>query len=132
MIVDTNVLLRALDRDEGAQGSAVRARIETARSTGDALTVLAVTVLEAAYVLESARTGYGWDRKAIAKAIEAVVDEPAFAVEHGEALLTAAAIYAARPIDLHDCFLSAVGQERGLRVLSFDEDLRRLGNSERP
>ncbi len=55
VIVDTNVLLRALDRDAGAQGAAVRARVQAARLTGDTLTVLSVTVLEVAYVLESAR-----------------------------------------------------------------------------
>jgi predicted nucleic acid-binding protein len=32
VIVDTNVLLRALDRDESADAKAVRARIENARA----------------------------------------------------------------------------------------------------
>lgn len=132
MIVDTNVLLRSLDRDAGPHGSAVRTRVEAARATGETLTVLAATVLEVAYVLESIRAGYGWDRDVIAHAVEAVVDDPAFAVEHGEALREAAASYRARAIDLHDCFISAIGKQRGERVLSFDDDLRRLGNIERP
>lgn len=54
------------------------------------MTVLAVTVLEVAYVLESSHAGYGWDRADIARAVEAVVDELALAVEHGEALRAAA------------------------------------------
>lgn len=132
MIVDTNVLLRALDRNPGAQTDAVRARIETARSTGGTLTVMSATVLEAAYVLESSRTGYGWDRDAVARAVEAIVDEPAFAVEHAQALRNAAERYRARSIDLHDCFLSLIAEQRNTRVLSFDDDLRRLGTGERP
>lgn len=132
MITDSNVLLRALDRDTGDQARAVRARIEAARAGGDRLTVLSATVLEVAYVLQSARAGYGWDRDAVARAVEAIVDDPAFEVEHGESLRTAAASHRERSIDLHDCFLSAVGQQRGARVLSFDDDLRRLGNSEHP
>jgi len=132
VIVDTNVLLRALDGDTSAHGQAVRNRVETARRTGQKLTVLSATLLEVAYVLESARAGYGWNRNDIARAVEAVLDDPAFEVEHSEALRNAAASYRARSVDLHDCLLSAVANQRQTRVLSFDEDLRRLGNSERP
>jgi predicted nucleic acid-binding protein len=46
VILDTNVLLRALDGDPGAQGQAARARIAQAREDGRQLTVLAATVLE--------------------------------------------------------------------------------------
>ena len=132
MIVDTNVVLRSFDRDAGPQGSAARARVEAARATGETLTVLAATVLEVVSVLESVRAGYGWERDVIAHAVEAVLDDPAFAVEHEDALREAAVSYRARAIDLHDCFISAIAKQRGDHVLSFDDDLRRLGNIERP
>jgi predicted nucleic-acid-binding protein len=80
----------------------------------------------------SPAAGYGWDRADIARAIDAVLDEPAFVVEHADALRGAISSHRARSIDLHDCLLSAVAAERATRVLSFDEDLRTLGNSERP
>lgn len=54
-------------------------------------------------MLESAAAGYGWDRDVVARAVEAVVDEPAFAVEHGEELSAAARTYRERAIDRHDC-----------------------------
>jgi len=132
VIVDTNVLLRALDGSTGSQAQAVRRRVETARATGAKLTVLAATVLEVAFVFESARAGYGWGRDDVARAVEAIVDEPAFDVEHGDALVDAATTYRMRSIDLHDCFLGAVADRRGTRVLSFDADLRKLGVSEKP
>lgn len=132
MIVDTNVLLRALDGGTDSQAQAVRRRVETARATGTKLTVLAATVLEVAFVLESARAGYGWGREDVARAVEAIIDEPAFDVEHGEALVDAATTYRMRSIDLHDCLLGAIANQRGTRVLSFDADLRRLGVSEKP
>jgi predicted nucleic-acid-binding protein len=132
MILDTNVLLRALDGDTSAHGQAVRRRIETARATGEPLTVLSATVLEVAYVLESARAGYGWDRHVIGQAIEAVIDEPAFDLEHADALRRAVTSYRARSVELHDCLLSAVANEGNTRVLSFDEDLHRLGTGEQP
>ena len=132
MILDTNVLLRVLERDAGAQGRAGRARVEAARATGEALTVLAATVLEVAFVLESARAGYGWNRTSVARAVEAIVDEPAFAVEHADALRLAAAVYRDRSVDLHDCLLHAAALERETRVLSFDGDLARLGSGEPP
>ena len=132
MIVDTNVLLRALKGGTDSQAQAVRRRVETARATGRTLTVLAATVLEVAFVLESARAGYGWGRDDVARAVGAVVDEPAFDVEHGHALVDAATMYRTRSIDLHDCFLAAIANQRGTRVLSFDADLRKLGVSEKP
>jgi predicted nucleic-acid-binding protein len=132
VIADTNLLLRALDGDPGAQGSTARKRISQARDTGRRLTVLSATLLEVAYVLQSAKAGYGWDRDAVADAVEAVLDDPGLAVEHADAVRTAAAIYRARSVDLHDCLLSALANERGTKVLSFDDDLRRLGNHQRP
>lgn len=132
MILDTNVLLRTLDRDRGARGRAARERVMTARETGETLSVLSATVLEAAYVLESARAGYGWDRNAIAAAVEAIAEDPAFEVEHEAALRAAVASYRARTLDLHDCLISALANERSTKVLSFDDDLRRLGTGERP
>jgi predicted nucleic-acid-binding protein len=132
VILDTNVLLRALDGDPGAQGQAARARIAQAREDGNQLTVLAATVLEVAYVLESSRAGYGWPRDAVADAITAVIEDPALEVEHADALRTAVAEYRARSVDLHDCLLSAIAAERDTAVLSFDEDLRRMGHHEFP
>jgi predicted nucleic-acid-binding protein len=132
VIVDTDVLLRALDRDASAHAEAVRERVETARASGETFTVLSATVLEMAYVLESSRAGYGWDRDVVAQAVKAVIDEPAFDVEHSTALRHASTRHQARSIDLHDCFLSAIANERHTRVLSLDQDLRRLGNSEKP
>ncbi|MGA2471379.1 MAG: PIN domain-containing protein [Solirubrobacteraceae bacterium] len=132
MIVDTNVLLRSLEGATSAQAKAVRNRVQDARESGERLTVLAATVLDAAYALASPGAGYGWDRADIARAIDAVLDEPAFAIEHTGALRSALSSYRARPIDLRDCLLSAAATEHATRVLSFDEDLRTLGNGEHP
>jgi predicted nucleic-acid-binding protein len=132
VIADTNLLLRALDGDQGAQGHVARQRLRQARDTGQPLTVLSATVLEVAYVLESARAGYGWDRAAVADAVEAILDDPGLDVEHANALRTAASSYQARSVDLHDCLLSALAGERSTQVLSFDDDLRRLGNHQAP
>lgn len=132
MIIDTNVLLRALDGSETPHSRSARGRIEAARAAGETLAVLSATVLEAIYVLESERAGYGWDRDAIARALSAIVHEPAFEVEHGPAFEAATATYRTRAIDLHDCLLAALADQRGTRVLSFDEDLRTLGPREPP
>ena len=131
MIADTNVLLRVLERAPNAHGRAARARVEAARG-GETITVLAATALEVGFVLESAEAGYGWDRETVAAAIEAIVDEPAFEVEHGRALRSAAGTYRQRAIDLHDCFLDALARQRDTKVLSFDRDLARLGTGEHP
>ena len=61
---------------------------------------MSATVLEVAYVLESARAGYGWERHVIGQAIEAVIDKPAFKLEHADALRRAITSYRARSVDL--------------------------------
>jgi predicted nucleic-acid-binding protein len=132
VIVDTNVLLRILDGGTGEHATAARARVQVARETGETLRVFAATVLEVAFVLESARAGYGWSRDAVAAAVRAVADEPAFDVEHGDALRFAVASYRDRKVDLHDCYLDALANQLGTRVLSFDDDLRKLGSGEQP
>lgn len=104
--------------------------MEAARA-GDRIGVLAATVLETSFVLESSAAGYGWDR-AVADAVQAIVDEPGFAVEHGRALSVAATTYSNRGIDLHDCYLDAIARERRTRALSFDSDLARLGSGAQP
>jgi predicted nucleic-acid-binding protein len=121
-----------LDGDPGDQGQAARARIAQAREDGRQLTVLAATVLEVAYVLERSSAGYGWLRDAVADAITAVIEDPALEVEHADALRMAVTTYRIRSVDLHDCLLSAIAAERDTAVLSFDEDLRRMGHHEFP
>ena len=97
MIVDANVLLRALEGDATAQARAVRGRIEAARESSEKLIVLSATVLEVAYVLESEPAGYGWERDDVARAIAAVLDEPAFSVERlGRCCFRTAARHARR------------------------------------
>jgi predicted nucleic-acid-binding protein len=95
VIADTNLLLRILEGDTGAHGRAARARVEAAR-TGEPIAVLAATVLEVAFVLESADAGYGWGRDPVAAAVEAIADEPGFSVEHGDALRIAARLIPGR------------------------------------
>jgi predicted nucleic-acid-binding protein len=132
MLADANVLLRGLDGSESPHSEAVRKRIEAARADGLKFTVLSATVLEVVYVLESAQAGYGWNRRDISSAVSAIVNEPAFDVEHGEPLAEAAAVYGSRSIDLHDCLLAAIAGRDGTRVLTFDADLRKLGVAEQP
>lgn len=132
MIVDTNVLLRILDGGRSEHAVAARARVQSARETGETLHVFAATVLELAFVLESVRAGYGWNREAVASAVQAVADEPAFEVEHADALKFAASSYRERKVDLNDCYLDALANQFGTRVLSFDGDLRKLRSGERP
>lgn len=132
MIVDTNVLLRAVGGRDDRRSVAVRERVRAAREDETTYSVLSATVLEVGYVLASAAAGYGWERQAVAAAITAITDEPAFAVEHACALRTAAETYRTRSIDLHDCFLAALAVERSTRVLSFDDDFRKLRVRETP
>ncbi len=46
---------------------------------------------------------------------EAILGEPTFAVEHEVALHRAVETYKAQATDLHDCFVSAIAEQRRTR-----------------
>jgi predicted nucleic-acid-binding protein len=131
VIADADVLLRIIDGESSAHSRAARTRVQAARDQ-EPIGVLAATVLEIAFVLESSAAGYGWTRASVASAVQAIVDEPGFVVEHADALRAAAITYRNRAFDLHGCYLDAIARERGVRVLSFDKDFVKLGSGERP
>lgn len=122
LIADTNVLLRSLDGEQTAHSRAARARVQRAR-LGPPIAVLAATVLEVAYVLESSAAGYRWPRDVVASAVEAIVNDPGFEVEHGQALHAAASRYrdhAYRKVDPS----GNVGRQPAEMDVSFDHVFR--------
>lgn len=71
--VDTNVLLRFLTRDDEDQAARARQLL-----ADEMVFVPATVLLEAAWVLHSS---YGYDRRAIAEALHAVLSVPSVEVE---------------------------------------------------
>lgn len=126
MILDTNILLRLIDGETSLQHGEVVERLRQAIDAGQRLHVDAATVIEAAFVLRSSRTGYGYRPSEVAHELRAMLDAPELDVEHRDALKAAAASYADTGLDFHDCYLAARGSLLHEDVFSLDADFKRL------
>ena len=128
MILDTNILLRLIDGEDGPQYAEVKAKLEGALEEGQRLRVDVATVHEVVYVLHSKATGYGYTRTEVADAVHGLIRAPELTVERPDALYRAATDYGARTsIDFHDCYLAAKAVEMpGEEVHSLDGDFKKL------
>lgn len=128
MILDTDILLRLIDGEDGPQYAEVRAKLEGALEQGQRLRVDVATIHEFVYVLLSKATGYGYSRTEVTDAVHWVIRAPELTVERSDALYRAATDYgASTSIDFHDCYLAAMATEMpGEEVYSLDGDFRKL------
>jgi predicted nucleic acid-binding protein len=128
VILDTNILLRLIDGQDGPQYAEVKTTLEAALEEGQRLRVDAATIHEVVYVLRSKATGYGYARTEVADAVHGLIRAPELTVERPDALYRAATDYGGRTsIDFHDCYLAATAVEMpGEEVYSLDGDFKKL------
>ena len=128
MILDTNVLLRLIDGEDGLQYAEVKAKLEDALKQGQRLRVDVATIHEVVYVLRSKATGYGYSRTEVADTVHGLIRAPELTVERPDALYRAATDYGAQTsIDFHDCYLAAKAVDMpGEEVYSLDGDFKQL------
>jgi len=113
--VDTNVVLRFLTRDDPAQAVVAKARLE-----GGLVFVPRTVVLETAWVL---RTGYRFDRAAIAAGLTRLMGLPGIVVEDA-AVVARALAWFDQGLDLADALhLASSGQAEAFAT--FDRALQR-------
>ena len=113
--VDTNVVVRFLARDDPAQAPRAKALLETGR-----VFVLRTVVLETEWVL---RTGYGFDRDAIADGIAKLLGLPGVEVEEASEVAQAL-IWFGQGLDFADA-LHLASSGRAEAFATFDRALRR-------
>jgi len=126
MLLDANVLLRAIDGPEHPQYEQAKAWVNQALVSGETLHVHPVSMMEVSYVLESKPAGYGWDRTDIADALDAILEDPTLAVLDAPILDRAVGLYRQFSLDLQDCYLAAFGEARHEHIRSFDGDFDRV------
>lgn len=113
--VDTNVVVRFLARDDPDQAPRAKALLERG-----GVFVLRTVVLETAWIL---RTGYGFDRDAIADGITKVLGLPGVEAEDAPAVAQALTWFR-RGLDFADALhLASSGQAEAFAT--FDRALRR-------
>lgn len=114
LLVDTNVVLRYLLRDNEEQSQIAKNLIE-----GGAF-ILPEVLIETSHVL---RTFYEVDRQSIATQLLIVLDW--VEMEHKTVMIRAVEIFAATKLDFVDCILAAYHDIDNAEVFTFDKKLNK-------
>jgi predicted nucleic-acid-binding protein len=122
--VDTNVLVRILTRDDPDQAEAADRFVES----GAWVSILAVA--EATWVLRSV---YGLDAKALATAVEMLLDHKTLTLQDPDVVLEALGLFQSRPaLNFSDCLLLELARKAGhLPFGTFDRALGRAEGAQR-
>lgn len=125
-IVDTNVIIRLLRKDD-AQHPAAKAILGEAASQGRPLVLMDVVVAEAVFVLGSV---YKLTRLEVTDILAEMLAHPGVASTRPEIMLEALTFYRGTKLHFVDCYLAAVAKASGRGIASFDKELAALVNGE--
>jgi predicted nucleic-acid-binding protein len=125
LALDTNVLVRYLAQDDAAQSRIATQLIEKRLDIGQRGFVSLVTLLETVWVMQSR---YNADADLVAGILADLLDAPTLEVQDAPAVRAALALYRPGGVDLHDCLIVALAEQRKARVVTFDaKAAKRLG-----
>lgn len=128
-IIDTNVLLRLLIRDDEIKRKACERLLEKARKKELYLYVLPVVVMEIVWVLEKY---YKLDRKTVREMTEAVINTPELNVAIEDVFRKALKLYEEKNVKFADAVIGYWGMDQGFsKVYTYDErDFKYIGELE--
>lgn len=128
-LVDTNVLLRLLIRDDEVKKKACERLLEKARRKELYLYVLPVVVMEIVWVLEKY---YKLDRKTVRELAEAVINTPELNVMIEDVFRKALKLYEEKNVKFADAVIGYWGVDQGFSgVYTYDErDFKHIGELE--
>lgn len=102
--LDTNVLLRVLVDDGSRDVQKARVFVAARAGEGHDFFIDTVVLAETAWVLE---TVFGYGRKDIAAAIEALLNNAAYVTDGREAVVSALGLFRSGKADFSDCLIAA-------------------------
>jgi predicted nucleic-acid-binding protein len=128
--LDSNIIIRALLQDDPAQSKIAAALLDGRLTIDQPGFVSVVAIAEIAWVL--ARS-YGYSQRAIADAVERMLENEALIVDREEAVFDAVAKVRLGLGSFGDALIGALNTEAGCdRTLSFDRRALRLPGFEHP
>jgi predicted nucleic-acid-binding protein len=123
--LDTNVLVRYLAQDDPRQSAAATRFIEQRLGPADRGFVSLVALLETVWVMESR---YAADATLVADILSDLMETASLEVQDAGAVRVALQRYRAGGVDLHDCLIVSLAEQRSARVVTFDaKAAKRLG-----
>ena len=125
LALDTNVLVRYLAQDDARQAALATRFIEQRLSAADRGFVSLITLLETVWVMESC---YAAEAAMVADILSDLLDTASLEVQDAGAVRAAVQRYKKGGVDLHDCLIVSLAEQRMARVVTFDaKAAKRLG-----
>ena len=125
LALDTNVLVRYFAQDDARQSAAATRFIEGRLSPAERGFVSLVVLLETVWVMESR---YAADAVLVADILSDLLETASLEVQEAGAVRVALQRYRTGGVDLHDCLIVSLAEQRKARVVTFDaKAARRLG-----
>lgn len=123
--LDTNVLVRYLAQDDARQSALASRLIEQTLGPSNRGYISLVALLETVWVMESR---YAADAATVAAILTDVLDTAALEVHEAAAVRAAVVLYQRGGLDLHDCLIVSLAEQRKAQVVTFDaKAAKRLG-----
>lgn len=117
--------MRYLAQDDARQAALATDLIERQLTAADRGFISLVALLETVWVMESR---YDTDTKAVHAILADLLDTAALEVQDADAVRSALARYSRGDVDLHDCLIVALAEQRKAKVVTFDaKAAKRLG-----
>lgn len=113
-IVDTNILIRLLIKDDDRQREACIRLLGKAKNKELMLYILPVAILETVWILEKY---YKLPRKAVRDFIEALLNTPEILCEMENVFKLAIAVYEEKNIKFADAVMGYWGMEKNLNII---------------
>lgn len=123
-LIDANVILRYLLGDHPDQSPSSARFMEEVERGEKEVYLHDVVIAEVVWTLEKF---YKVPKEEISHVLSELISMRGISVSDRIVLLKALQIYAGKNVDFVDALLGAISIERGVEVVSFDRDFRRMG-----
>ena len=122
-LADTNIFLRLFLNDNKKQAKIAENYLSQAKTGKIKIILLPEIVFEINYVLEKV---YFLKKTEIIKFLSSLVKTPYLEVLNLNILLKTITLYEKEKIDLIDAYIFSFAEEENAKILSFDEDFKKL------
>lgn len=126
LIVDTNVLLRHLLKDNASQFNEAKTYFDKAKREEIEILILPEVLLEVEFVL---RRKYNVKKEDVVRGLLSLAKAQYFNVIERKLILDTIETYKNHNLHIVDCFVLQTAQIKGAEVLTFDKQLKKLSTS---
>lgn len=123
IVIDTNALLRFLLKDVPTQTVKVRNVLKKAKEGRTVLLIPQIVIFEVVFALTKY---YRFDKEKVIEGIESILGATYFTVEDHELFSQTIELYKIHSLSFVDCFLASYAEQKGIAILTFDKDLKKL------